>query len=201
VPKRRLGEHPIEVTLRRTIDALLHTTDTSVPEFARALGLTPLKVYRRQRGMVAWATSEVGHAADYWWLAECTMLAGPDEAVAQLPPDWERPEEFVPQDPHPVETQLRGAVATVSNLAGENLTDIARSIDLTPPLVSRRQRGEVSWTICEVGYLADHWRIDECSLISGPSTALAALDPEYVTALRAARGLPPIPLPLMGAAA
>lgn len=91
---------------------------------------------------------------------------------------------------HPIEDLIRASVAAVMNITGETYTDIGRAVDLADTLVSRRQRGLTSWRVSDLGRLADHWGIPPCSLISGPSDALAELDPARVAELRQAKGLP-----------
>lgn len=101
---------------------------------------------------------------------------------------------------HPIEDLIRTSVAAVMTITGESLTDIGRAVGLADTLVSRRQRGQTSWRVSDIGRLADHWRIPPYSLISGPSDAVNALDPSRVAELRDAKGLPTPSSPAMAAA-
>lgn len=90
---------------------------------------------------------------------------------------------------HPIEALIRASVAAVTNLTGENLTDVGRAIGLSRALISRRQRGELPWKIADLGRLADHWEIPACALISGPTDALEEMPAGRIDELRAAKGL------------
>jgi hypothetical protein len=92
---------------------------------------------------------------------------------------------------HPLEDMIRASIAAVMQVTGENLTDLGNRVGLSKVLVSRRQRGDAPWRVADLGYLADHWGIPPCSLISGPSDAIAELSPKRIADLRRAKGLPP----------
>lgn len=89
---------------------------------------------------------------------------------------------------HPVEAMLRASITAVIKVTGEQYKDLAAVTDLAPTLVSRRQRGVISWRISDIGTLAEHWHIRPGALFNGPDDALAALPRERVTELRRARG-------------
>jgi hypothetical protein len=91
---------------------------------------------------------------------------------------------------HRLEALIRASVAAVVNVTGESLTDLGRALGLAKVLVSRRQRGGTPWTVAELGDLTDHWQIDPCLLLAGPSASVAGLRLDRVNELRHAKGLP-----------
>lgn len=91
---------------------------------------------------------------------------------------------------HQLETTLRASIASVITLTGEQYKDLASVAKLAPELVSRRQRGLISWKISDIGRLADHWGIPSSALFAGPTEALSALTPDRVAELRRAKDLP-----------
>ncbi len=89
---------------------------------------------------------------------------------------------------HPIEARLRESIAAVIKVTGEQYKDLAAVTELAPPLISRRQRGLISWRISDIGVLAEHWRIPYGVLFTGASAAVAALPDERVAELRQAHG-------------
>jgi hypothetical protein len=87
---------------------------------------------------------------------------------------------------------LRLTVGALMARTGERQRDLAQAIGLTQTQISRKQSGQVAWSLADCDRLSAHWGIAVPDLLSGPTHA-AALLPED----RLARGrqAPQTPLP------
>ena len=104
-------------------------------------------------------------------------------------------------EPHPVEARVRASIAAGLTMTGEPNVAIAEIVYVGDPMIGRRQRGLVPWSLADLGRLADHWRISPEALLIGPDQVLAELPAERVAELRRARGLPALPARDTGRAA
>ncbi|MDI5969427.1 helix-turn-helix transcriptional regulator [Streptomyces sp. SL13] len=93
---------------------------------------------------------------------------------------------------------LRLTVGALMSRTGEKQRDLATAIGLTQTQISRKQSGQVSWSLADCDRLAAHWAISVPDLLSGPTHAAALLPdnrlaPGRGTALSAPTDLPPLP--------
>lgn len=93
-------------------------------------------------------------------------------------------------EPHPVEARVRASIAAALTMTGEPNVAIAEVVFVGDPMIGRRQRGLVPWSLADLGRLAEHWGISPEDLLAGPDRTLAVLPAERVAELRRARGLP-----------
>jgi len=82
MPEQR---HPIEVTLRASIDAIRAVTGETFTDVGAAIGLSVALVGRRQRGVTPWAVAELGRLAEHWEIPPCSLISSPADALAELP--------------------------------------------------------------------------------------------------------------------
>ncbi|MQS05528.1 helix-turn-helix domain-containing protein, partial [Streptomyces alkaliterrae] len=69
---------------------------------------------------------------------------------------------------------LRLTIAALMTAANETKTQLAASIGLTQPQVSRRQSGQTAWTLADCDALATHYDITVSELLAGPTAACYA---------------------------
>jgi transcriptional regulator with XRE-family HTH domain len=69
------------------------------------------------------------------------------------------------------EATLRSTVVVLMHASGESQRDLAAGIGLPQSQISRRQRGEVPWTLADVDALAAHWGMSVLDLLAGPTHA------------------------------
>lgn len=93
-------------------------------------------------------------------------------------------------EPHPVESRVRASIAAALTMTGEPNVAIAEVVFVGDPMIGRRQRGLVPWSLADLGRLADHWGISPEALLAGPDRTLDELPADRVAELRRARGLP-----------
>jgi hypothetical protein len=96
----------------------------------------------------------------------------------------------MPHSQHRIEATLRESIAAVLQVTGEQYKDLAVVTELAPPLVSRRQRGVISWRISDIGRLAEHWGMGADELFAGPARAVAGIPKKRVRQLRESKSRP-----------
>ncbi|MFH8642026.1 acyltransferase [Streptomyces goshikiensis] len=85
---------------------------------------------------------------------------------------------------HPIELTARQSVDAVRTVTGETLQDLGEILRLRNGLVSRRQRGLISWRLDDLGRLADHWGIPYQSIFAGPEAAVSRLSTDRLAEIR-----------------
>ncbi|MCF3960440.1 helix-turn-helix domain-containing protein [Streptomyces fuscigenes] len=94
---------------------------------------------------------------------------------------------------------LRLTVAALMAQTGERQSDLAAGIGQTQGQVSRKQKGQRSWSLDDVDLLAAHYGMLPLDLLAGPTHAAERLAPALHS--RGGRQTPPAPVPTVGSPA
>lgn len=87
---------------------------------------------------------------------------------------------------------VRVIIRHIRSLTQETHVDLGTAIGMKGLLVGRRQNGSTDWSVNELGRIARHWGLELSCLFTDVKLAVAAMDDERLTELRAAKGLGPL---------
>ncbi|MEU3565391.1 helix-turn-helix domain-containing protein [Kitasatospora sp. NPDC006786] len=73
------------------------------------------------------------------------------------------------------EGMLRTTIAALLHATGERQEDLAAGVRLSQPQVSRKQRGQSSWSLADLDRLAAHYGVPVPDLLMGPTHAVRQL--------------------------
>ncbi|MFB7836222.1 hypothetical protein [Streptomyces sp. NPDC056056] len=99
----------------------------------------------------------------------------------------------MPQEPDELKN-VRVIIRHIQSLTQETYVDLGAAIGMRGLLVGRRQNGSTDWSVNELGRIARHWGFELSCLFTTVKDAVAAMDEERLTELRAAKGLSPLDL-------
>ncbi|NGO72195.1 helix-turn-helix domain-containing protein, partial [Streptomyces boncukensis] len=93
------------------------------------------------------------------------------------------------------EAILRVTVDELRRRTGEQQSELAAALGLSPTGLSRRQSGKAAWKLEDVDRLAAHWSIPVPDLLTGTEHAAACLPADRVEPSRSAEQPAPPPEP------
>jgi hypothetical protein len=73
------------------------------------------------------------------------------------------------------ESTLRVTVASLMYATGERQGDLAAGLGISQGQISRKQRGDVAWSLSDIDGLSAHYGIPAPDLLAGPTHAVSML--------------------------
>lgn len=79
--------HEIEAITSSSIKAVMSQTGENSRNIAELLEIDVQVVRNRLRCATPWRLAEVGVLADHWDVPPCSIISGPEDTLAELPPE------------------------------------------------------------------------------------------------------------------